>query len=441
MAGGTWISQNKVRPGAYINFVSVIPPAMPVGDRGIGTMALPLNWGAQGELIDIYSTDLTDGSSLAKVGLTAFDEDAKLLNLMLSNCYLARIYRLDSGGVKASATDDDLTITAKYSGTFGNNITVQIAEANGAFDVTTWVNGASVHTQTVAAADELTANDFVSFDGIGALSENAGIKLTGGSNGTAALGTAYPAYLGLAAKSRWQVMALTQGNAQYAAQFAAFAKEMRNTEGKYVQVVVANHAAADHIGVINSDCGAVVDGVTVSAEEATAWVAGITGGASVVQSNVGRVFPGASRILNERTNAEIIDALKRGMFILATNQRGQIIAEDDINSLNNFTAELTKDFRLNQIVRVLDEIGTSVVDAWEQSFKGKVQNNADGRMLYKGVIITYLTELQRLGAIDNFDYATDVNVSPGTEKDAVVANLAVQPVAAMSKLYMTVFVS
>ena len=34
-AGGTWQSQNKVRPGAYINVVGVPKPLGSIGDRGV----------------------------------------------------------------------------------------------------------------------------------------------------------------------------------------------------------------------------------------------------------------------------------------------------------------------------------------------------------------------------------------------------------------------
>ena len=65
MAGGIFQSQNKVRAGAYINFESVPKPMSKVGTRGIATIPIPLTWGAT--LTELYSTDLIDGSSLAKV--------------------------------------------------------------------------------------------------------------------------------------------------------------------------------------------------------------------------------------------------------------------------------------------------------------------------------------------------------------------------------------
>ena len=438
--GGRWISQNKIRPGAYINFNAVSAPTMQVGDRGIGTMAFPMNWGPEGELISVYSTDMTDGTSLAKIGMTAFDEEAKLPNLMLSNCYLGLFYRLDSGGVRATATQGSLTAKAKYAGTKGNMITVAITESDGLFAVTTYVDGVSRDAQTASTVQELANNDYVEFSGFGALAINAGITLTGGTNGTVTPATAYPAYLSLARKARWQTMALTQNNDTFAAQFAKFAEEMRDTEGKYVQIVVANYDAADYHGVINSDCGVMMGDVEVTAEEATAWVAGITAGASVAQSNVAKAFTGATRILNERTNSEIIEALQSGKFILSVNTSGSIVVEDDINSLRTYTDKLSEYFRLNQIIRVIDEIGTSASTIWETSFKGIVQNNADGRGIFRAMLLTYFGELQTLGAIENFDGAVDVTVTAGEKKDAVLVGVNVQPVAAMSKLYMEVFV-
>jgi len=438
--GGRWTSQNKRIPDTYLNFTAVAQPSMVVGDRGIGTLAIPLSWGPEGELIEVFSTDLIDGNSLSKVGFTAFDEESKVLNLMLSNCYKALVYRLNSGGVRATATSGGLTARAVYPGTKGNQITVMVTETDGIFTVTTFVAGISRDTQPVSTVQELKNNAYVEFSGFGALTVNAGISLTGGTDGTVNTATAYPSYLALARKARWQTMALTQDNEAFAAQFASFANQMWNDEGRYVQVVVANYPSADDRAVLNSDVGAMMGSVEVTAEEATAWAAGITAGASIVQSNVGKVFAGATRILNERTRSEIEDALERGMFILSTNQSGEIAVVNDINSLHTFTSELSEGMQLNQVVRVMSEVGTTVTDTWERSFKGKVQNNADGRSTLKSVLLTYFNELQRLGAIEDFDSETLI-VGAGTAKDAVVVEVAIDPVAAMAILYMTVYVS
>ena len=441
MAGGTWLSQNKVRPGAYINFKSVPRPNMVIGDRGIATMALPLNWGAEGDLIDLYSTDMLDGASLSKVGVTAFDEaseqSAKLLNLMLSGCYMAKIYRLNSGGNNAAVTIGGLTATAKYAGTFGNKINIAVTLNNSVYTVVTFVDGTSRDSQDVANASELVSNAFVTFSGDGALTVNAGAPLIGGTNGTYTA-AAYADYFALAGLARWQTMAVPFDGAEVNAQAAAFAKMMRDDEGRYVQVVLDNYDAADFHGIINADAGFRRANDTVTSAEATAWVAGITAGASIIRSNTGRVIEGAVAVLNERTNSEIIDALKTGKFILSSNQRGQIVVEKDINSLYTFTPELGYEFSKNQVVRVLDEIGTSVSDVWEQSYKGKVANNDNGRMIFKSDIIGYMNSLQGIGAIRDFAGSDDVEVTRGNDIDAVLCNLWAKPVDSMERLFMTV---
>lgn len=61
MAGGIFTGQNKIRPGAYINFKSVAKPTGKVGARGISTIPLILGWGPSDKLIEINSSDISDG--------------------------------------------------------------------------------------------------------------------------------------------------------------------------------------------------------------------------------------------------------------------------------------------------------------------------------------------------------------------------------------------
>ena len=48
MAGGTWQSQNKVRPGVYIRFTSSRGLDLNVGERGVVTICEPMSWGPVG---------------------------------------------------------------------------------------------------------------------------------------------------------------------------------------------------------------------------------------------------------------------------------------------------------------------------------------------------------------------------------------------------------
>ena len=97
MAGGTFKSQNKIRPGAYINFKGVAKPLSGLGTRGVVTMPVAMSWGA--EVTELLSTDLIDGKSLPKIGYTAFEEQSQIFREALKHAYKAIIYRLDTGGV------------------------------------------------------------------------------------------------------------------------------------------------------------------------------------------------------------------------------------------------------------------------------------------------------------------------------------------------------
>lgn len=437
-----FLSYNKTRPGAYFNFKSVPRPLMQVGDRGIASIPIELNWGATGELIELFSDELLNGDSLAKVGFTAFDSESKLVNLMLQYCYKVLLYRTNTAGAKATKTVGELTATAKYSGTFGNNIIISIVENGELFDVNTFVNEALKDSQTVATVDELENNDFVDFSGTGALTANAGIALTGGTNGTAvAKATYYPLYLALLETANFQTFGcpdLTDEDATLKANVLTFVKNQRNNEERFIQGVVANYPAADYEGIISVKNGFVVNGENVTKEEAAAVVAAMTAGANVNESNTNKIITGATDLIGKYTNSQIIDALKGGEFLFTPNSRGEIKVEQDINSLHTFTTEKNYAFSKNRVERVLDEIGTTVKDTWEQSFMGKLNNDADGRDIFKSNLISYFEELQRIGAIQEFAGADDIEIMQGADLDVVIVNTWIKPVDSMEKLYFTV---
>ena len=71
------------------------------------------------------------------------------------------------------------------------------------------------------------------------------------------------------------------------------------------------------------------------------------------------------------------------------------------------------------------------------NYIGKVRNNENGRELLKAWIVGYLNEIQDNGGIQNFE-ADDVMVSAGNAINAVVITIAIQPVAAVEKIYVTI---
>lgn len=54
---GTWESQNKVIPGAYINLLTNTPLSITAGDRGTVVIAQELSVGTDDEIYEITATD------------------------------------------------------------------------------------------------------------------------------------------------------------------------------------------------------------------------------------------------------------------------------------------------------------------------------------------------------------------------------------------------
>ncbi|WP_270783620.1 phage tail sheath family protein [Enterococcus lactis] len=431
MAGGTWTTQNKMRPGAYVNVKSTGNVNTSESTNGVMTLPLVLDFGPEGVV-----TEITASSDLTQFGYDLASEKLLLLQEALKQAAKVLLYRVGSGA-KATITEGPLTVTALFGGTRGNDINV-VSKANvnatGSFDVETFVTGRSVDLQTVKTCEELKANRVVTFAGEGDLTAFS-VTLEGGTN-TAATVNDYMTYFSKIQVFDFNTMALPVSDEAIKTAGAAFIKRMRDEEGKKSQLVLAGYNA-DHEAVINVKNGVILaNGTQLSAEQATAWVAGAAASAGVATSLTYKKYDGAVDVTQRFLNSEIIEALQKGEFLF-TEKRGEAVIEQDINSLHTFTTDKGKDFSKNRVLRVLDDIANNTKKTFEDNYIGKVNNDQDGREMFKADRITYFDALQAAGAITNFA-ADDVEVIAGEAKDSILMNVAVQPVDAMEKLYMTV---
>ena len=444
MAGGTWLAQNKIRPGAYINFKSVPRPVSMVGTRGVVAIPLSLKWGARDEVIEIYSDELLTTKSLELLGFTAFDNDSKLIREALRYSYKALVYRMDSGGENAAGTIDGADISAKYPGTVGNNITIAVKEAvfgDDLFDVETYFNGDIKDVQTVKESSELVGNDWIDFQPKDEpLSPTAGITLNGGEDGIVHEKTAYPKFFEIMQDRTWNTMAVPTADATVKANAVTYIKNLRDGQGKYRQIALCDYRIADYEGVVSSKQGIInTSGERIEPEEFVCTVAGMTAGAEITQSNTYKTVIDAADIINPIDDHDIETELIRGNFVIrrSSYDDGIVIIEQDINTFTSVTPEKNRDFSKNKIIRVLDDIGNQVKFIFETQYIGKVPNDDIGRNVFRNQILSYLLELQGIRAVTNVE-PEDIVVELGMELDSVVANMWVQPVDVMEKLYMTV---
>lgn len=438
MAAGTFTTQNKVRPGVYINFASDGGSVGSIGERGIATIPLTLSWGEPKKVIEIQAGEDT----FDKLGFNITASQLLLVREALKRASTLLLYRLNVG-IKATAIAGNLTATAKWGGVRGNNITITIAENIDdplQFDVKTLLAGDEVDSQTVPDVDSLVNNDWVDFSGAGILAENAGVPLTAGADG-GVTNQDYTDYLAAVEIYDFHTMALTSTDDTLKGTFVSFTRRLREDEGRKIQVAVENYPVADYEGVISVKNGVVLpDGTVLTAAQATAWVAGATAGSQANQSLTYAAYDGAVDVSPRYTNTQIIAALQAGEFMFTPNNNRALV-EQDINTLTSFTPEKGKVFSKNRVIRVLDGINNDFVRIFSDFYIGKIDNNADGRNLLKNECINHLETLQGINAIQNLDSQTDITIQQGTELDSVYIETFVMPVDAIEKIYMKVTVS
>ncbi len=439
MTGGTWTAQNKVRPGVYINFNSTPQPLGVAGERGVVTMPLVLSWGQPKEIVTLEAGENT----LSKLGYVVSAAELQLVRESLKRAKTLLLYRVNTG-VKASATVGELVATARYGGIRGNDISI-IVEANAddeaLFDVKTVVAGTVQDVQTVSDIAGLNDNGWVSWNASGALEETAGAPLTGGSNGTATVQD-YMDYLSAVETQQFNAMALPSDDTDLKGVFASFIRTLRDVEGRKATLVLAGYPQGDYEGIISVKNGVVLEnGTKLGAVEAVAWTAGAAAGAGTNESLTYAAYDGAVDANPRYTNTQTIAALQNGEFVF-TQDKGRAVVEQDINSFTSFTPEKGRHFGKNRVVRVLDAINNDFAEVFSSFYIGKVANDADGRNLLRNECVNYLTGLQNIGAIQNFDSDTDIAVLPiQGQGDGVLVELSVQPVDAIEKIYITVEVN
>lgn len=425
LGGGTFLVQNKVLPGAYINFVSR-PRAMGhLGERGVLCMGMALDWGADG-MITVEAEDF-EKETKELFGYAYTDEKMKNLREIFMHAKKLKLFRLNSGG-KAQGESGNLTVRAKWGGVRGNGLRVAVVpnvDDEEKFDVNTYLDMELVDTQTVAGIAELEDNAYVTFSGEGALQAEACLCLTGGTTAEPT-GSAYTDFLEAAEKEDFNVLAYEGSDLVTKKLFVNFTKRMRDEEGVKFVTVLHDYPQADHEGVISVG----------TAAELVFWTAGAAAGAEVNESLTNTVYDGEYIVDAKRKKSQFIKGIQEGQFLFY-EEDGELKVLRDINSFTSFETTKNSDFSSNRVVRVLDSIANDVAGIFSRYYLGKQSNNSNGRNLLKAEILAYHEELQSIEAIENFA-ADDITVEKGREKQDVVVYESVQPIDAMEKLYMRV---
>lgn len=445
MAGGTWTTQNKVRPGVYIRFTTNRALGLTVGDRGTVTICEPMSWGPVGEVMTVANGD----DMTHYTGYDITNEKNRFLREIFrgtnrtsppTTLYLYRPTATSSA--KATVTTGTLTATAKYPGVRGNDITIVVTEDvdnEGSFFVSTVVDGEIQDQQSAETVADLVPNDWVDWSGTGALTATVGAPLTSGADGTVAA-SAYSDYLEAIEPYKFDVIIYDGSDSTVQDSMVGFVNRLADENGQYTQLVAANLTAPDSRFVINVMSGVTLaDGTELTPQQVTWWAGGATAGAQFNESLTYATYPTAVAVSPLLTNNQIISALQSGQFILVADF-DEVHVEQDIDSLTTYTTDIGVVYKKNRIIRLCNTIANDIYRQFSQNYIGVVNNNDAGRARFKAAIVGYLYQIQDAEGIQNFD-PEDVEVLPGIDIDAIVVNVAFYAVDAVEKVYMSVSVS
>ena len=428
LGGGSFVTQNKVLPGTYINFVSVASASPIISERGLATMPLELDWGIDNEVFEVTYDDMMK-NSIKIFGYDYTHEKLKGLRDLFKNIRILYCYKLTSDGIKAS----NAFATAKYCGIRGNDLKIVIKvniDDTSKFDVVTMFDDSVVDTQIVADKEELVSNDYVDFKDNLVLNATAGVPLVGGSNGTVN-GASHQSYLNKIESYSFNAMGVLTTDDTIKSLYSNFCRRLRDEVGNKFQLVI-HDCAADYMGVVN-----VKNRVLGDIESSMVYfTTGLIAGCAVNKSNQNKIYNGEFKVDTNYTQNQLADSILSGEFVYH-KVLDDIRVLDDINSKVTVTLEEDENFKDNQTIRVMDQIGNDIAVIFNTKFMGSVPNDESGRISFWSAIVKLHEELKDIRAIENFS-DKDITISQGNHKKSIVVNNAVTVINTMTKLYMSV---
>lgn len=437
LGGGTWLVQNKVLPGSYINFSSVAKASATLSDRGYAAAPFVLSWGPENEVFAVTSGEFQKNSK-AIFGYSYDHPKMLALREIFLHATTVYCYRLGLGAKKAACA----LATAKYPGVRGNDLSIVIAvnvDDPDAFDVGTYLDGIQVDLQTVTKAEDLTGNDYVDFKKDLTLEATAGAPLTGGEDVANITGDSHQAFLDKIEAYAFNAMCCPAADPIIVKLYAAYCQRVRDEVGAKFQLIAWKPSTVDYEGVIGVWNSATHPSMDVEEHAVVYWATGAHAGVAVNKSLTNAKYDGELTLNTDYKQAELTAALKAGKFMFH-NVNGLTRVLEDINTLLTLSDTKGEVFQSNQTMRVCDQIANDVAVLFNERYLGTVPNNASGRSALWGDITHYIKQLEDIQAVENFDPDT-VSCEQGDKKKAVLVTVnGLNIINAMAQLYMSVII-
>lgn len=433
MAGGSFTPGiPNGRPGTYFNFQSQKNSNASENVSGVAVIPVQLDWGNSG--FKSLQSIIPDAEYVS-LGYKISHSNMKLVREALKKAATVIVYNLNKGNA-ATCTVGNLTVTAKYPGRRGNDLKVTIVPnvVSGKDIIITLGLEVIYKAEKVTTVESLPDSDWVAFSGTGDLTTTASLSLTGGTT-VAPVAQDYTDFLDALENVDFDVAAFPVTDSSLIQAFATKIKYFRNSIGKMVVGVVANFPA-DYEGIINVRNGVLLDsGETITAAEATAFVAGASASATSAVDLTYVEYLGAVDVNPRLTHEQTVIALQNSEFVFSVIDK-KVKIEEDLNSFNSYTDDKDIAYRCNRTIRIFDEFqarGSAIL------VPNKYDSEDDGRKLAKQDLVTLLLDMQAEKALKNVDSENDIVIDLALSSgDSLYGTAALQPVTSYKKYYMSV---
>ncbi len=431
--GGTYTIPNKKIPGTYMNFISASRASINMSDRGVVAVPMSLSWGVDSKVFTVTQEEFQK-DSLKIFGYDYTSEAIKDVREVFRNATKVHFYRLNSDGVAATGG----LATAVHKGTRGNDLQYIVStnvDDDSKLDVKLYLGTTLVAEQTaISTAADLVDNDFVKWDKEGSLATSTQ-KLSGGTDGSEITGSQHQTALTKLESYNFNILVCASATEEVKALYTAFTKRLRDQVGVKFQLCSYKNESVDYEGVVSVENKAL-DGAEHSL---VYWVAGALAGCAVNKSTTNKVYDGEYTVDVDYTQTELEAGIDAGKYLFhAVEDEVRVLT--DINTFTSFTDEKNNDFSLNQVIRVIDQVGNDIAATFNSKYLGNVQNDNDGRVSFWADVVAHHRQLETLRAIQDFNPDDVVVKAIAGDKTAVEVSDAITPTAAMEKLYMTVVV-
>lgn len=451
LGGGIWVTQNKVLPGAYINFVSKERPNGEVTDRGVATLPLELDWGVTGEVFRVGQDEFQTNSQ-AIFGYDYGHDKLLPLREIFKKAQTVYCYRLNGDGVKAKNN----LATAVYAGLRGNDISIGVQtdpDNEDKFIVYTYLTTDGV-TKTVdsqkniAKMADVEDNDFVTFTKSATLTVTVSTPLTGGTNDSAVTTADYQNYLEYIEKYYFNTMAYAGSDEKIQSLLIAFNDRIRNTSNSKFQLVIFGKEDVNSEGVISINPANYVANSGVERGALVYWTAGDQAACKINQSCEANEYNGELTINTKIKQFDLELSIRKGLYTYHDEidaASGDITPHVrvlyDINTFTDFSKIKNKNFSYNQGIRVIDNLAIDFSRAFAKYHRGKSNIDDIGLVSLWNDGVDILQQYNDLRAIKNFNSADLPLPVEGKEENSVYWPIEIDVVYAMSKLYMAVVIA